>query len=520
MQDEVRFAVLLGRLIDLIRTGGAASDDHRAALEALGGLVGPRSLTVRTDGGKLTVENVVIPPDTPFASRLAQQMDAHGIAAIIVGAGAAAVELLHSAHAIALSSANYPVNSDAAQRLREAKVASVFLVTKDAEKTVRERRQVRLTDAIDHLGVFAAEGEGAPSGAMSTAKELEIGSPGKVDAYDELIQRRPSRAGTLATQVGQLPGGEQLQLMNRLETVQHSVSKTLQRNEVAQALEAILTLMKQEQDATTEDAHRAYAITIRRILTSEAVQKIAGYLLDEIYAQDVIKIVRRAGTEGTRIVMNMLASAPTFAERRAYLQALREIEEGADVISGMLGHHEWFVVRNAADLVGELRIKEAVPLLGKAGEHEDARVRLSAALALAKIGTPDAVRFLSKPLRDPDRNVRLSVAKEIKGRGLGALSMLLVTATESEEDPEVLAEYYRALGRIGTPDAVRVLIDVARPGGLLKGRKDPERRKAATEGLVLAAESDAARAALQDLASDRDKAIREAARGAAEQTPD
>jgi HEAT repeat protein len=352
---------------------------------------------------------------------------------------------------------------------------------------------------------------------MSTAKEMEVGSPGQVDSYDELIQRRPSQAGTLSSQVGRLQGdGQQLQLMNRLETVQHTVTKTLQRNEVAQALEAILSLIKQEDEATTEESRRAYAITIRRILTSEAVQKIAGYLLDEIYAQDVIKIVQRAGTEGTRIVMNLLAAAPTFAERRAYLNALREIEEGADVIAGMLRHHEWFVVRNAADLVGELGIKEAVPMLGQISDHEEPRVRLAVALALAKIGTPEAVRFLSKPLRDPDRDVRLSVAKEIKGRGLGALSMLLVTATETEEDPEVLAEYYRALGRIGTPDAVRVLVDTARPGGMLKGRKEPERRRAATEGLALAEGSDAAREALADLSKDRDKSVRETARGGLE----
>ena len=513
MQDEVRFTVLLGRLVDLIRSGSGASADHRAALEALGELVGPKSMTVRNDGGRLTVENVPIPPDTPFVARLSQQMDAHGIAAIVVAAGAAAVELLHVAHAIALSSANYPVNSDAPQRLREARVASISLVTKDAENTVRERRQVRLTDAFEQLGVFAAEGEGSPSGELSTAKEMEVGSPGKFGGYDELIQRRPSSAGTLSSQVGRLQGdGQQLQLLNRLETVQHSVTKTLQRKEVAQALEAILSLMKQEDEATSEEARRAYAITIRRILTSDAVQTIAGYLLDEIYALDVMKIVRRAGTEGTRIVMNLLAAAPTFAERRAYLNALREIEEGADVIAGMLKHHEWFVVRNAADLVGELGIKEAVPMLGQIADHEEPRVRLSVALALAKIGTPEAVRFLSKPLRDPDRDVRLSVAKEIKGRGLEALSMLLVTATESEEDPEVLAEYYRALGRIGTPDAVRVLVDTARPGGLLKGRKEPERRRAAAEGLVLATGSDAARTALQDLSSDRDKAVRKTAR--------
>jgi hypothetical protein len=80
----------------------------------------------------------------------------------------------------------------------------------------------------------------------------------------------------------------------------------------------------------------------------------------------------------------------------------------------------------------------------------------------------------------------------------------------------VLAEYYRALGRIGTPDAVRVLVDTARPGGMLKGRKEPERRRAATEGLALAEGSDAAREALADLSKDRDKSVRETARGGLE----
>ena len=518
MQDEVRFAVLLGRLIDLIRSGTGVSADHRAALEALGGLVGPKSMTVRNDGGRLTVENTPIASDTPFVSRLSQQMDAHGIAAIVVAAGAAEIELLHVARAIALSPANYPVNSDAPQRLREAQVASIAVVTKEAERTVRERRRVRLTDAFDQLGIFAAEGEAPPAGEPLKAESRDVASPEKVESYDELMRRRASSALTLSSQVGRLQkeDGTRLDLMNQLESVQHGVTKALRRKEGPQALEAILTLIKQEEEVTGEEARRAYAITLRRILTSEAVQHLAGYLLDEIYAQDVIRIVRRAGAEGTRIVMNLLATAPTFAERRAYLNALREIEEGADVIAGMLRHQEWFVVRNAADLVGELGIKEAVPLLGQAGDHEDPRVRLSVALALAKIGTPEAVRFLSKPLRDPDRSVRLSVAREIKGRGLGALSMLLVTAAESEEDAEVLAEYHRALGRIGTPDAVRVLVDLVQPKGLFGGRKVADRRVAAAEGLAAAVDSEAARSALRQLVDDRDKGVREIARKALE----
>jgi HEAT repeat protein len=242
------------------------------------------------------------------------------------------------------------------------------------------------------------------------------------------------------------------------------------------------------------------------------LRRVVPMLLDELYAADILTIMRRAGADGTRVMVHHLVNAPTFAERRAYLTALREIEEGSEVIAGLLGHSEWYVVRNAADLVADLRIVEAVPLLGRVTEHEDERVRLSVALALARIGTPDAVRFLRAPLRDPVREVRLAVARELRGKGLGALSMVLVNAAETEDDPEIVAEYYRALGRIGTPEAVQALVEVAQPGqGLFSSGKKPSRRRvAATEGLTLAG-TDAARAALQELARDRDREVRAAA---------
>jgi HEAT repeat protein len=303
--------------------------------------------------------------------------------------------------------------------------------------------------------------------------------------------------------------------MSRLDAVQASVLKALHNNDVTQGLEAIVALIRDEEEAMSDEARRAFAITIRRVLTGDTIQRLSPHLLDEIYHDDMVKIVRRSGTEGTRIVMEQLAGAPTFAERKAYLSALSEIEEGADVITSMLKHNKWYVVRNAADLIGELQIKEAVPLLGRVGEHEDSRVRLAAALALAKIGTSESVRYLRPALRDDDRNVRVAVAREIKGRGLAGLAMVIVAATDGEEDLEVLVEYYRALGRIGTPEAVKVLMDMARPRGLLASRKAADQRRAAAEGLALAAD-ETARAVLRDLADDRDKEVRAIARAALE----
>ena len=137
----------------------------------------------------------------------------------------------------------------------------------------------------------------------------------------------------------------------------------------------------------------------------------------------------------------------------------------------MLGHHEWFVVRNVADLVGELAIEEAIPALGKAVEHKDARVRLAVGVALAKIGTPRTVRYLRAALHDKDPRVRASVAREIGGTGLSALVMPLINAIDTEELDEIRGEYYRALGRIGTPDAIRALKEAAsKTGGLFRSR--------------------------------------------------
>src|SRR5439155_193244 len=84
-----------------------------------------------------------------------------------------------------------------------------------------------------------------------------------------------------------------------------------------------------------------------------------------------------------------------------------------------LEHREWFVVRNVAELIGELGIEAAVPGLARQVEHEDERVRKAVALALAKIGTRAAVEPLRRALHDPSPDVRIQVALGIGGRRRG-----------------------------------------------------------------------------------------------------
>jgi HEAT repeat protein len=83
--------------------------------------------------------------------------------------------------------------------------------------------------------------------------------------------------------------------------------------------------------------------------------------------------------------------------------------------------------------------------------------------------------------------------------------MQLVSLLDGEQDMSVKGEFYRALGRIGTPDAIQALKKAADPGGLFKARVSGP-RLAAVEGLSLAGQG--AEAALRELEKDGDKEVR------------
>jgi len=188
------------------------------------------------------------------------------------------------------------------------------------------------------------------------------------------------------------------------------------------------------------------------------------------------------------------------------------MKEGTDQLVHMLGHPQWFVARNVAELAGELGLQEAVPGLGQQLNHADERVRKAAALALAKIGSSAAAEPLRRALHDKSPEVRIQAALGV-GKKSGALAMPLVAAMEEEEDENVERELILALGRIASAAAVQALIKFAQPGGRLFGRRPVGLRVAAVEALRLAA-TPAAIGTLEGLTDDGDKQVRSAAQSA------
>jgi HEAT repeat protein len=174
-----------------------------------------------------------------------------------------------------------------------------------------------------------------------------------------------------------------------------------------------------------------------------------------------ISVLRRLGSDATEILMDLLVETEAMAERRGYFSALTRMEDGTEIIIHHLDHPTWYVVRNAAELCGEMRLAKSVPKLARHVTHPDERVRKSVAVALSRIGTPDVLEPISRLLKDPSPAIRVTVLGNLEGSKSRPLAMPLAALLESEEHPDAQREILRALGRIGTPDALLALRRVA-----------------------------------------------------------
>lgn len=165
-------------------------------------------------------------------------------------------------------------------------------------------------------------------------------------------------------------------------------------------------------------------------------------------------IIERAGEEGVRAVFQHLMAAEDIAERRRCFDACRNLSTGTRVFQEYLSHPLWYVVRNAALLLGETGAASAVPALGRLLKHEEERVRIAAVTSLGLIGGPDAGARLETALHDS--------AQEVRQQAMSVLFAHQKPASERfsrghpsdvNEDSGGQLEAVRALGRVKTQAA-------------------------------------------------------------------
>ena len=522
MASPQELAALFARTLDLFRDP-SAKEDQKAQFRALAGLLKTEAVTLASQDGRLVVNGTAL-DEGPHDS-LARRLEFHSVSEITIPVDAPLAETFELLRALA----DQPGNDDIPTRLRASgthriSVAMQELVFDPPPPLLKATpsQQSLGTDGLLHgeMGDVAS----VPLAGVPLVSH-DVPPPPPADDVPAIVAeaRASSGGGFSPATAASRPSAELIaELQDKpsgpnagdlLAVLGRQLETAMKGGRIAQALAIVSGIVRAEQQVSDASRKRQYSIALKRMYNKPLLEAIAQVAGAPGHRDDALLVLRRAGEDGVEVLLDLLVAAPTVEERRGIFVALTGMKEGLDQLLHMLGHHQWFVVRNVAELVGELGLEDAVPALAQQLEHDDERVRKAVALALAKVGSRAAAEPLRRALRDKSPEVRIQAALGVGGRKSSALAMPLVVAMEEEEDENVERELMLALGRIGSAAAVQALIKFAQPGGRLFGRRPAALRATAVEALRLAA-TPAAIGTLEGLTDDGDKQVRLAAQSA------
>ncbi len=170
--------------------------------------------------------------------------------------------------------------------------------------------------------------------------------------------------------------------------------------------------------------------------------------------------VRLAADRAVPLLVNRLGDAESIDERRRCFNALLDAGGGTDALLEGLRDPRWYVVRNVALVLGELREPGAVRLLARALQEPDERVREAAAQALARIDGPAATHALVAALRDahtPVRRIAARAARVARQHRVAVNVPLVATRLRAERDLDVAQDLVEALCEQHTGEALAAL---------------------------------------------------------------
>lgn len=498
MKSVVSTVANLAAMVHLARHDSSGSPAFQEAARVLRLSVGQGGLHLQVSSGSLWVNHRSIHPDAPGATAVLETLLVHGIGTVDCPSDLSEAVLQHLVQVLAAPAGTYLTFSSVAEAIGAEALTQVRITAARSVPIVQDTTPtVHLQPAQHtHGGVLLAE-----SGCL-------ILEPSLVEPGHPTLQPRNGKRP--ARRVDPVEAAARERLRNLVEEGRMAITTENWEG----LLRVAVGLSDGAETVQSDTLRHLHRVELRRLVHRRALIQVARLTASGDSRTDALKLIRRFGSAAAEVLMDLLVEAESLSERRAYYMALTAMpDEAAPIIIHHLSHPAWYVVRNAADLCGDLDLVKALPELEKQVDHQEERVRRSVAAALAKIGGSRALEPIRRVLLDESPSVRLRALMHLDGHKRGrTLAMLLAGMLEHETHPEVRREMLRALGRIGTSDAIQAIVHAAAPGTKLmrgKRRVQAEQRVEAVRALGLA--GPAAAAALRALAKDSNVAVRDAA---------
>jgi HEAT repeat protein len=490
---NARYAVALARAVDLLRKSPEPGEPQKAALHALVALTAKSSATFRLYAGELTVDGWIIPIADPRLAEFAKRLADQDVAEIVIAQGAGPDELLALARGLAADAGMGRIK----EKLRDAGSTRIMVVMHQPLYDVNGGRsvaeafaKVKFDQAVtSQWNEFLEHGAKAESERMASWGSVARGSGDVGSAPGAAATAQPPAAVPPATAVPAVPPAEPppspqsaepptLQAdsplgaalagfvadpygpdtLARLTRLSRQVQDAFSQDRVAEAIDAVSTLVDLEAKAPDPRVRGHYAVSFGLVLTRTSLEKAAIHLLEPRRQDRVATVLRRSPELAAELLVTLLTDAHTLGERIRYFAVLRDLPRGTDRLLALISTRtDWQATRNLVEVAGEARVDAAVPYLARFLEDHDERLRRAALVAMAKIGSTATTEPLRDVLKAGTPELRSLVVSSIGGPHARPLAALLAAHAERERNPDILRECFRALGRIGTPEAIEAL---------------------------------------------------------------
>lgn len=213
-----------------------------------------------------------------------------------------------------------------------------------------------------------------------------------------------------------------------------------------------------ERQSVHDNLRHTCELAMKRLLSPMSLKLTAQLLPAARHRSSILGVLQRMEDEGAAALFAHLVASQSMHERRAYFDALVDLRAGIPMLVKALDDAQWYVARNAAELLGAMRVDGVESSLAPMLRHADERRRAAAASALARLRTPDALAALHTVANDPSPQVRYYANSALLARIEGSSARQLGEALDQNADGEMKLQIIAALGRLGTPDAIQKLI--------------------------------------------------------------
>lgn len=528
------------RLVERLRVDPAGVALHRKEVRGIAKTLRSMSVGLRVgEGGELLVDGAPgLSTDEAEIALLANRLTAYGVEELGLATGASEADLHDLARLLATAPDQQDPLAYFAARATSIDATGIprrLRARPDAEQptppagtatrpTPRAAMAAVAADAPNAAGTIAETPAHSAADAADQPPRpaLESASSAADGRADQLTEALPLPVTTVPEVAGLfadlLDATDAPALRRPLEALSTRVDLAFRAGRFNEMLEALAGLVSIEFTQlaldSSDERRREFAQAVRRLATPVILRQLAGmrhrHAFDDTRRVQLQAILSRFGTAGAEALIDEYATASTAETRARCLDALRGHPRTNDALFELVRDTRDPVVRQAATLLGALGDERAEALLIELVRHPDARSRRAAVAALERFGSPASLEAIGFALLDDAPTVRLRAVAALGVRGGEHGVRVLAPLLDSEPDREVRDAAVASLGRIGTPEAVQLLIRCAQGETAHPRKRSANYRLQACRALVLV-RSPQAMAAVQMLRDDRDREVREGA---------